>query len=132
MVLAYGVLSTGGSVTRCARAWSNSLRRMNVARSRPSFSMIASSASSHSLVSIGSRSGGSTAQWPEAVRSVRSVMGVSRGRAMTPQADSVALRDVLDGDMLLPIAKHRVSFAVSRSEDFEIKCCDLSLSRHEI
>jgi hypothetical protein len=51
---------------------------------------------------------------------------------MTPEANGVARRDVLDGDMLLPIAKHRVSFAVPRSLRFEIKCCHLPLSRHEV
>ena len=51
IVFTYGVLSTGGSGTRRARAWSSSLRSRKVARSRPSAATSASKASSHSRVS---------------------------------------------------------------------------------
>src|SRR6185436_1596983 len=73
IVLQYGVLNTGGSLTRRARASSRSLRRMNVARSAPSSRTSDSNASSHSRVSAGSRSAGITRQNAEAL-SDRSVM----------------------------------------------------------
>jgi hypothetical protein len=62
MVLQYGVLNTGGSFTRRERACSRSLRRRKVARSAPSASISASKASSHSRISVGSRSLGATRQ----------------------------------------------------------------------
>src|SRR5690348_2648739 len=92
MVLAYGVLSTGGTATSLAREYSSSLRKLNAVRSLPSLSMMVSSACIHSLSCTGSRSGGSTAQWPDTVRSDRSVIRSPVKRAPAQQADEAGAR----------------------------------------